>query len=203
MNDDGYEINRRIIIIDDNPDIINDFHVILKGSDKASRLDAMNADLFGTDEKMGDDNRVYHLDSATQGKEGFEKVQKAAAQGNPYWLAFVDMRMPPGWDGLETIAGILEVDPQIQIVLCTAYSDYSWEEISEKLGPRDNLLILKKPFDTAEVAQIASALTQKWYLERQSASKMAEIQKLNEELERRVLERTSELRASEERHRSR
>jgi YesN/AraC family two-component response regulator len=96
------------------------------------------------------------------------------------------MRMPPGWDGLKTIEHIWKVDPNVQIVICTAYSDYSWGEITERLGKSENLLILKKPFDSAEVAQLASALTEKWILARQASLK-------TEQLERMVEARTDEL----------
>ena len=83
-------------------------------------------------------------------------------------MAFVDVRMPPGWDGIETIARIWEVDPELQVVVCTAYSDYSWEDMRAKVGQPDSLLVLKKPFDNIEVQQIAHALTKKWLLNSQS-----------------------------------
>ena len=113
-------------------------------------------------------------------------VQKALAIGRPYAMAFVDIRMPPGWDGVETSRKIWELDPEIQIVLCTAYSDYSWDEMFEKLGYRDGLLILKKPFDTVEALQLAQALTQKWWLHRQSRQKMGDLENM-------VAQRTQEL----------
>jgi len=101
----------------------------------------------------------------------------------------VDVRMPPGWDGVETTRKIWELDPNVQIVLCTAYSDHSWDEIFAKLGHRDGLLILKKPFDAVEAFQLAHALTEKWWLHEQSRRKM-------EELESLVAGRTSELQQS-------
>lgn len=72
--------------------------------------------------------------------------------------------MPPGWDGIETIKHMWEVDPDIQVVICTAYSDYSWEDTVKELGIGDNYLILKKPFDVVAVRQLACALTRKWIL---------------------------------------
>jgi diguanylate cyclase (GGDEF)-like protein/PAS domain S-box-containing protein len=103
-------------------------------------------------------------------------------------MAFVDMRMPPGWDGVETISKMWEADPDIQVVICTAYSDYSWEEIIKRLGNVDRLLILKKPFDTVEVCQLAYALTQKWHLAKHAHLKLNQLQAM-------VLEQTSILRA--------
>ena len=76
--------------------------------------------------------------------------------------------MPPGWDGIETIKHMWKVDPDIQVVICTAYSDYSWEETVKQLGMGDNYLILKKPFDIVAVRQLACALTRKWILAKDS-----------------------------------
>ena len=75
--------------------------------------------------------------------------------------------MPPGWDGIETIRRLWQESPNLQVVLCTAYADYSWQEIHQVLGDTDNLLILKKPFDNVEVLQLTHALTRKWELNRQ------------------------------------
>ena len=101
-------------------------------------------------------------------------------------MAFIDMRMPPGWDGVETVERLWQEDPRLQIVFCTAYSDYSWKEVLPRLDVRDRLLILKKPFDPIEVYQFANALTTKWQMTEQAAFKM-------ESLEQAVEERTREL----------
>ena len=104
-------------------------------------------------------------------------------------MAFVDVRMPPGWDGIETTLELWKVAPDLQIVICTAYSDYSWEEMLAKIGGSDRLVILKKPFDTIEVLQLANALTEKWNLLRQASAHA-------EEMERRVRVRTADLEAT-------
>jgi signal transduction histidine kinase len=104
-------------------------------------------------------------------------------------MAFVDVRMPPGWDGVETTLELWKVAPDLQIVICTAYSDYSWDDMLAKLGSSDRLVILKKPFDTIEVLQLANALTEKWNLLQQTRKHAAE-------LEARVQQRTSELQAA-------
>jgi PAS domain S-box-containing protein len=106
-------------------------------------------------------------------------------------MALVDVRMPPGWDGVETIGRLWRVDPHLQAVICTAYSDYSWTDIVRRLGNSDNLLILKKPFDNIEVIQLAHALTNKWRVGRQASARM-------EDLDRMVARRTEQLRKAEE-----
>ena len=77
---------------------------------------------------------------------------------------------------METVKRIWEADPDVQIVLCTAYSDYSWEEMSKKLGLTDRLLILKKPFEVIEVLQLAEALTEKWNLSQQAKARMTDLE---------------------------
>jgi two-component system cell cycle sensor histidine kinase/response regulator CckA len=178
--------NRRVLVIDDNPAIHDDFRKILCPSTATSTaLDAAEAALFGG--ATGAVEQIqFEVGSAHQGQEGVLLVQQALEAGRPYAMAFVDVRMPPGWDGVETTRRLWEADADLQVVLCTAYSDYSWGEMFEKLGRRDGLLILKKPFDGVEAFQLAHALTEKWRLQRQSRRKM-------EELESRVAGRTREL----------
>lgn len=152
----------RILVIDDNPDIHNDFIKVLTPSKVASKLNALEKEIFADKEHKPELLPVFQIDTATQGREGVEKIAAAIKEKKPYALAFVDVRMPPGWDGLETIQHIWEVDKNIQVVICTAYSDYTWEETVSKLGQTDKLLILKKPFDFIAVRQLACALTRKW-----------------------------------------
>jgi len=180
------EMTHRILVIDDNPSIHKDFQTILIDEEESATLNELRNQVFGDKNNEPTIKSVYELDFASQGKEGCEKTRVACSENRPYELAFVDMRMPPGWDGLKTIEHIWEIDPKVQVVICTAYSDYSWGEITEQLGKSENLLILKKPFDSAEVAQLASALTEKWVLARKASLK-------TEQLEQMVKERTDEL----------
>ena len=177
--------NRRILVVDDNEAIHADFRKILNPRlATEATLAAMEAALFG---EVTEAVEAFHIDSAHQGREALTLVQRARATDQPYAMAFVDMRMPPGWDGVETIEHLWQEDPELQVVICTAYSDCSWEEICRRLELGDRLLFLKKPFDNIEVYQMASALTAKWYATRQAALKMST-------LERAVEERTWEFR---------
>jgi len=182
------ERNLRVIVIDDIESIHADFRKILTAGEGHGKTKAMEAALFGHAAATHSE-AAFTVDSAYQGQEGFEMVQRALQDGVPYAVAFIDVRMPPGWDGVETAARIWAIDPEVQVVICTAYSDYSWGEMIERLGPADKLLILKKPFDNIEARQLATALTEKWHLSRQARFRM-------EDLERLVDERTSKLTAA-------
>ena len=173
--------NNRILVIDDNADIHADFRKILGPAAPASgALDDVMAEFFGPKADAVSQSD-FQLDSAFQGKEGLEMVERSIADGRPYAMAFVDVRMPPGWDGVETITRIWAIDASIQVVICTAYSDYSWQEIIGKLGKSDRLVILKKPFDSIEVLQLAHALTEKWLLTHQARHKLEDLNRLVDE----------------------
>jgi CheY-like chemotaxis protein len=160
---DKDDVTRRILVVDDNESIHQDFRQVLcPGGGAAAGSDELEAALFGEETPAANVTETFQIESAMQGQEAYQRLQEALKEGVRFAVAFVDMRMPPGWDGLETIQHLWEVDPQLQVVVCTAFADYSWDTIIERLGQSDQLLLLKKPFDPAEVWQLASALTQKW-----------------------------------------
>jgi two-component system NtrC family sensor kinase len=180
---------RRILIIDDNPAIHQDFRKILSVAETSTSLDALETALFGAPQARLGTGYSFDVDAASQGEEGVQRVQEAAREGRPYALAFVDIRMPPGIDGVETTALLWRADEDLQVVLCSAYADYSWEEVAQRLGINQRLLILRKPFDNIEVRQMAHALAQKWDLSRESRQREAD-------LSRAVAARTQELQAA-------
>lgn len=186
MNNTIDHLNRRILVIDDNQAIHDDFRKILGESDDAdAALQAAEARIFGSPAAM-----LFEIDTATQGEEGLKMVEQALAEGRPYAMAFVDVRMPPGWDGIETTQRIWQVCPDLQVVICTAFSDCSWNEMQEQIDPQDRLMVLKKPFDTIEILQMANALTQKWLRLQESKVEFGGLQQM-------VSERTRELEESQ------
>ena len=176
--------NRRILLVDDTPAIHEDFRKTLAAAAPVSALDEDEAILFGATARAAPIG--FEMDSAFQGEQAIDMVRASLQANRPYAMAFVDMRMPPGLDGVATVERLWKEDPRLQIVMCTAYSDYSWMDVLSRLEARDRLLILKKPFDPVEVYQFANALTTKWKLSEQAAFKMST-------LEQAVEERTREL----------
>jgi signal transduction histidine kinase len=176
--------NNRVLLIDDMPSIHEDFRKILCPDTGNEALGKLEATLF-EDDGQRDLSAHFELDSAFQGQQGLAMVEAAIAAKRPYALAFVDMRMPPGWDGVETIEMLWKADPQLQVVICTAYADHSWNDLLKRLDVRDRLLIVKKPFDMIEVSQLARSLTAKWSLARAAAEQM---DRLEQAVERRTRE---------------
>jgi CheY-like chemotaxis protein len=189
MNASPDQPGNRILIIDDNASIHEDFRKILgPDQDRNAGLDLVKARMLGEDTAVSL-RSGFVFDSAFQGQEGLVMARRAAEEGNPYALAFVDVRMPPGWDGVETIGQLWKCCPELQIVVCSAYSDYSWEEMIHQLGHSPNLVVLRKPFDNTEVLQLAHALTEKWRLNRKVQSQLDDLETL-------VRHRTAELEAA-------
>jgi diguanylate cyclase (GGDEF)-like protein len=156
--------NRRILIIDDNAAIHSDFRKVLGAQAEHSAqaaLDVLEADLFG-EGVVPAARPNFDIDSAHQGQEGVAMAERARVEGRPYAMAFVDMRMPPGWDGLKTIEHLWATDPDVQVVICSAHTDYDWTEVVQRLGHSDRLLVLRKPAEPIEVLQCATALSRKW-----------------------------------------
>jgi two-component system NtrC family sensor kinase len=208
--------NNRILIVDDNPSIHDDFRKILApASSRTGELSAAEAVLFGQAQPTNV-RKQFEIDSAFQGEEALEKTRAALHEGRPYAMAFVDVRMPPGWDGVETITRLWEVAPDLQIVICTAYSDYSWQDIARRAIAAHNMVVLKKPFDNIEVLQLAHALCHKWLMTAEAnaqltrlnemvAARTAELDAANAELRTEITERRRAeevLRESEERFRA-
>jgi EAL domain-containing protein (putative c-di-GMP-specific phosphodiesterase class I)/DNA-binding response OmpR family regulator len=178
----------RILLIDDNPAIHQDFRKVFgPGLSRTAAFSTSETALFGAQSKSPT-LPLFQIDCASQGQQGVELVRRALEEKRPYAMAFVDMRMPSGWDGIETITRLWELDPDVQVVICTAHSDYSWEQTREKLRHADRFVVLKKPFDSIEVLQLAESLTQKWRLARQERCRL-------QELEHRIQEHHRDLQA--------
>ncbi|MGB7345860.1 MAG: ATP-binding protein [Pirellulaceae bacterium] len=171
---------RNILVIDDNEAIHRDFGKIFSVCEHRKDLDSFEAELFG-DEIDVEPNRVdFKLTFASQGRDGLAALENAIENKTVFGAAFVDMRMPPGWDGVETIENLWKADPDLQVVICTAFSDKSMDDITDRLGVTDQLLILKKPFDEIEIVQLARSLSEKRRLIASSRLRMNELQQLVE-----------------------
>jgi PAS domain S-box-containing protein len=168
--------NRRILVIDDDPAIRDTYQNIIAPNfnhfevkrEIISQLLALDAD-----EKL-----EFELDLAAQGQEGFDLVQKGLAEDKPFALAFIDMRLPPGSDGITTAARIRDLDPDIEIVIVTAYYDRSLEEIIQTIGMPEKLILLRKPFDPDEIIQLSISLTEKWNIARKEELQRNELQSI-------------------------
>jgi two-component system, sensor histidine kinase and response regulator len=169
--------NHRILLIDDSLFIHADFCRILSASSSLTGgLDEGAGSLYGA-ATVGIRLPIFEVDSAFQGEEGLDLIEKSLRENRPYALAFVDVRMPPGWDGIDTICKIWEKYPDLQVVLCTGFSHYAWEEMLKTLGYSHRTVILKKPFEDLEVLQLAIAMTEKWRLYQQAKLHIAELEK--------------------------
>lgn len=179
--------NHRILIADDLPDIHEDYRkILMPRTSSVISVEGM-ADFAPHFTFPGKGSQSsFQLETVMQGEDAIQAVTRARTEGRPFAMVFLDVRMPPGIDGVETAIRLRDIDPALQVVLCTAYSDYSFADISQRFKKSDNLLILKKPFDPVEVHQLAQTLCRKWTLSEEN-------RKLVNDLESRVQLRTAEL----------
>lgn len=187
MNTSANPPQRRILLIDDNVNIHEAFREIFAPSGRPASFQEEKARLFGGAAVAAAPAELdVVLEYAPQGQAGLGMVKEAREAKNPYQVAFVDMRMPPGWDGLTTIEQLWRADARLQVVICTAYTDHSLADITQRLGRTDKLIILKKPFDNIEVIQLAHTLCEKWHAERRGEGQRSELEHI-------VRERTAEI----------
>jgi signal transduction histidine kinase len=182
--------NYRILITDDNSAIHEDIASILNHNiSKNKDLSALNRELFGEEDagnEYADQIIQYRIEHAYSGEEAIEKVAKAHAEDDPYALIFMDVRMPPGIDGIVAVQKIWEQFPNIEVVICSAYSDYNWENIVKIFGKTDKLMFLQKPFNRIAIQQMALSMVTKWDVQN-------ELRELVDKLDAKVEKRTREL----------
>lgn len=170
------ERNNRILIVDDQRDLCEQLAKLLlktgKSNDTVSLVQQMRARLMGNRDTLSEEqkekekeNSLYEVEFVNQGMDAAAKIEESIKNNNPYALVFLDMRMPPGWDGLETAKKIRELDKDVEIVIMTAYADHDQKQIAEQVGHPEKLLYIKKPFQAEEIYQLALSLTAKWNLE--------------------------------------
>ncbi len=180
--------NNRILIVDDAVSIQQDFEKILsprnefldKSKESFESFLADGEDTVNEEKKDYDDvsDTDYELSFASQGEEAFSLVKKSLSNNLPFSLMFIDVRMPPGWDGIKTLEEIFKIDNNIQAVICSAYSDYSSFDIKYNFkNSIDRILFLRKPFDSQEILQLAASLTVKWDLAFRNRNYILELEK--------------------------
>jgi CheY-like chemotaxis protein len=171
------KMNRRILIVDDREDLRKQLSRLLSHSDSKSGTSSLIQQIrnrISPDKDPADNGQrvTYEIDAAHQGKSAYEMVKDSFTRNEPYALMFLDMRMPPGWNGLETAQRVRSIDKEIQIVIMTAYADYEQQEIVEHVGDPEKLLYLKKPFHPEEIRQLAFAMTENWNINRREKDRL-------------------------------
>ena len=171
------QTNRLILAVDDDAGVREAYAEVFRPPvQTSSELARLAEQVLGLAPPERPSPTPFRLESCPSGPAALERLETLLDAGDPPAVAFVDMRMPPGWDGLATIERLWQRDPRLQCVICTAYSDHSWDQITARLGITDRLLILKKPFDRIEILQMAEALCAKWSGARLAEERLVELE---------------------------
>ncbi len=179
------ELNKRILLVDDEPKILEELQkVLVPAETNGKELQELQGRLFGESASSGTAKATYDVHCCRQGDEALEVVRQAQENNEPFAVAFMDVRMPPGPDGVWTAEHIREIDPNIQIVMMTGYSDFDISEIAKRVPPEDKLLYVQKPIHTQEIRQFALALTAKWQSDYLLHIQNAQLKDANEKLKK-------------------
>lgn len=151
---------KRILIADDDADIVNIYRQVLAPENVANDLSDLEAELFGSEPDTAPAPREAEFDIKTvrQGEQAVEAVQTAMDNGTPFSVAFLDVRMPPGITGVEAARQIRAIDPKISIVFVTGYSDIPLPEIKRIVPPPERLFYLQKPIQPPDIQKMAASL---------------------------------------------
>ena len=173
--------NYRILVVDDQEEIHNDFEEMLAPAATRRATDDL-ASVF-----VPETGRPllpkFALSHAASGGEACHMVRAARESNRPYALAYVDVRMPPGTDGIETVRRIRQFEQDMEIVIMTAYSDKTLPEIVDGMEVLHKLLYIRKPFSREEIQQITLSLTGKWNIEQELAEHRRQLETSNRQLE--------------------
>jgi len=179
----------RILVVDDQEDILDDYISILAPvkDNKRDEVEHMEQELFGASKNRTqvlncEEEENIDVTAVSQGEDAITAVRDAINDGDPYSVVFMDVRMPPGMDGVKAAYEIREIDPDLEIVIVSAYSDYNRQEIRDIIaGEREeeNLYYLQKPFHYNEIWELAHALTRKYSLNQKVNEKTREIKRVH------------------------
>ena len=173
--------NYRVLVVDDQQEIHQDFEEMLTPSlTEASTDDLAEAFASEVDESFLPEFKLLH---ARSGAEAYKTIRTAIETDNPIAVAYIDIRMPPGMDGIETTRRIREIDENIEIVIMTAYTDKSLGEVVREMELLHKLLYIRKPFAREEIQQITLSLAEKWNVESELAEKRRQLEISNQRLE--------------------
>lgn len=173
--------NRRILIVDDQDEIHEDFKEILRPGVVGASTDDLAAAFLV--EKEGSFLPEFELLHATSGEEAYEIIKAGRESGRPIAVAYIDIRMPPGMDGIDTIHRVRTVDRSIEIVAMTAYTDKPLVEIIRDMELMHKLLYIRKPFAREVIQQITLSLVEKWNIEHALAENRTQLTASHQRLE--------------------
>ncbi|MBW6425197.1 response regulator [Rhizobium sp. XQZ8] len=191
----------RILVVDDEPDVLAAYGSVFSGivAKAEDELETIANTLFeSASTKPKTSTTVAGVDLCRQGEEALRWIEARQDEKSQYPIAFIDMRIPPGINGLETAKRLRQISPDINIVVVTGYSDHPPHQLAAEVGGADRLFYLVKPFNPDELLQLATALIHRWNSERMAAAASSEREARTLELEREIAQLRAQVNAKPE-----
>ena len=160
----------RVLVLDEHEPIHDDFRKVLEVSDTWHILQSHTAKLFGEDSQESSEHSAesdsYAIDSALEIEAASKLVTESIEQHRPFSLAFVDLGIAPQWVGTSNIDALMAIDPQLHVIAVSSNAYHPFQAVREQLGRCNQVIMLRKPFEPAEVRQLAQVMVDKWRLAR-------------------------------------
>lgn len=160
MNHATTENHIRVLIADDDEHILDCYRDAFTAPEPTGlmrALDMLDAELFNPEHDIVD-TPVFDVTACSQGDDAVTIARAASRDGQPFDVVILDVRMPPGIDGVQAGRAIRSFDPNIEIVFVSGYSDVPRAELEKRVPPAMKLHCFSKPISFMQLAQDVASM---------------------------------------------
>lgn len=144
----------RVLVADDDEAVLACYCKAFDNDEstcESKALDALAAELFDPATDIEDQPR-FDIVACSQGDDAIRVAEAAQEAGEPFDVVILDIRMPPGIDGVEAGSRIRQIDPDVEIVFVTGFSDIPLHELQRRVPPPMKLHYFNKPLSFTQLA---------------------------------------------------
>jgi CheY-like chemotaxis protein len=145
----------KVLVADDDEHILDCYREAFGDDDQTSQTQALKAlaiELFDTTNDL-EEQPKFQIVACNQGDDAIKVAETARKDGEPFDVVILDVRMPPGIDGVEAGSQIRKLDPDVEIIFVTGYSDVPFEELQRRVPPPMHLHYFNKPLSFTQLAE--------------------------------------------------
>ena len=152
----------KVLVADDDERVIECYREAFGSVEPTQHMRALNALAAELIDTTGDleSTPKFEVVTCNQGADAIEAAATACDAGEPFDVVILDVRMPPGIDGVEAGSQIRKHDPDVEIVFVSGYSDVPFEELQRRVPPPMHLHYFHKPLSFAQLAEDVVTMVQ-------------------------------------------